>query len=320
VSLRGSLALASWIAVAWAAGARAMPPPESVPKGAGDSQKGVASSDGDEVDAKLPVRPKVKECCGYPIAPKDGFRLSFYWIAYEQEYAHEKYDTDIYDRMGFWIGRYPSAFVYELKLEGTGVLRDGRVINYDGPCQFGIGTCFSALEWREHPLGRGVQNRPLEPFRSVAVDPRFIPIGSPIFVPEIVGMELPDGSVHDGCLRADDMGGAIKFQKLDFFVESYFNFKFLADQLWWHLKATPHLDEPRCEYLRTHEPREHQNDHTDWAMLHSKQMRQALANRARQTKERQAFRDKQAKMAALARVASKQTLTSVAKRAPGKRR
>jgi len=251
-----------------------------------DTSKGVAASDLDEPPLKLPDRAKVKECCGYPLALKDGFRLSYYWLAYESEYAMEKYDTDIYDKYGFWVGRYPQAFVYELKLEGTGVLRDGRMLNYDGPCAWGIGTCFSPLDVHEHPMGRGVQNRPLQPFRSVAVDPLLIPIGSPIFVPEIVGMELPDGTRHDGCLRADDQGGAIKGGKLDFFVESYFNFKYLADQLWWHMRATPYLDEPRCEYLRLGEPREHINEHTDWALLHTKKMRQAMAKLNRPTKRR----------------------------------
>src|SRR3954463_12061901 len=42
---------------------------------------------------KVAILGKVKECCGYPIAEKEGFRLSFYWIAYESEYANEKYDT-----------------------------------------------------------------------------------------------------------------------------------------------------------------------------------------------------------------------------------
>ena len=108
----------------------------------------------------------------------------------------------------------------------------------------------ASRRWRstEHPLGAGVQSRPLVPFRSIAVDPRFIPIGAPVYVPELVGVLLPDGTRHDGCLRADDMGGAIKEHKLDFFVESYNNFKFIADNLWWRMKATPHLDEPRCEY------------------------------------------------------------------------
>jgi 3D (Asp-Asp-Asp) domain-containing protein len=272
-----------------------------------DRSKGALTSDLDERDAKLPRLAKVKECCGYPIAERDGFRLSFYWLAYESEYANEKYDVDIYDRTGFWIGRYPSAFVFELKLEGTGFLRDGRLLNYAGPCTWGIGTCFDVLEPDEHPLGRGVQNRRLDPFRSVAVDPRRIPIGSPIFVPEIVGMELPDGTRHDGCLRADDQGGAIKGGKLDFFVESYFNFKYLADQLWWHLKATPHLDEPRCEYLRLGDPREHDNERADWALL-----------RARAHEKRPALALKREAMRPVARKGSKRgpTLANAVAEAP----
>jgi 3D (Asp-Asp-Asp) domain-containing protein len=217
---------------------------------------------------KMPLVSKVKECCGYPIGLREGFRLSFYWLAYESEYANEPYDTDIYTRQGFFVGRFPSAFVYELKLEGSAILLDGRVLNYDGECNYGMGTCFRTLSMEEHPLGVGVQNRRLEPFRSIAVDPRYIPIGAPVYVPELVGLELPDGTRHDGCLRADDMGGAIKEHKLDFFVESYFNFKFLAENLWWRMKATPHLDEPRCEYLRLHDRREWQNEYTDWATLH----------------------------------------------------
>ena len=217
---------------------------------------------------KLAKVGKVKECCGYPLALPEGFRLSFYWLAYESDYAAEAYDTEIYTKSGFFIGRFPSAFVYELKLEGSGILRDGRVLNYSGECNYGMGTCFKTLELEQHPLGVGVQGRKLEPFRSIAVDPKMIPIGAPVYVPELVGVLMPDGSHHDGCLRADDMGGAIKNGKLDFFVESYPNFKFIADNLWWRLKATPTLEEPRCEYLRTRDPRERDNEHTDWVKLH----------------------------------------------------
>src|SRR5262249_2463817 len=92
---------------------------------------------------------------------------------------------------------------------------------------------------------------------------------------------LPDGTHHDGCLRADDMGGAIKQHKLDFFVESYENFKFIADNLWWHLRATPHLEEPRCEYLRLRAPQERTNEHTDWAQLHMRELQRKLAEKAR---------------------------------------
>ena len=265
------------LALLLAAGPALAMPAAAPPTSPDDAPKGALLSDGDDFLDTLPRRPKVKDCCGYPIALKEGFRLSFYWLAFESEYALEPYNVDIYDRQGFWIGRYPSAFVYELKLEGTGVLRDGRVVNYDGGCRYGMGTCFTVLDPAVQPLGRGVQNRALEPFRSVAVDPRLIPIGSPIWVPELVGVRLPDGAVHDGCLRADDQGGAIKHSKLDFFVESYFNFKYLADQLWWRMRATPHLDEPRCEYLRRGEARERHNEHSDWAQLHPARGKQQLA-------------------------------------------
>ncbi len=229
---------------------------------------------------KIPLIGKVKECCGYPIGLPEDFRLSFYWLAYEAEYGNELYDTDIYTRQGYWIGRFPEAFVFELKLEGSGILRDGRVLNYDGECDYGIGTCFRTLAVEEHPLGAGVQGRKLEPFRSIAVDPHVIPIGSPVYVPELVGVLMPDGTRHDGCLRADDMGGAIKQHKLDFFVESYFNFKFIAENLWWRLKATPHLEEPRCEYLRVHAPQERNNERADWVELHKPRPPSRLAKTA----------------------------------------
>ncbi len=228
---------------------------------------------------KLPLRAKVKECCGYPIGLKQQFHLSFYWLAYESEYALEDYDTDIYNRRGMFLGRFPKAFVFELTLEGSGVLRDGRILNYDGECAYGVGTCFRTLKLAEHPLGAGAQGRPLEPFRSIAVDPHYIPIGSPIYLPELAGLKLPDGTVHDGCLRADDVGGSIRRHKIDFFVESYFNYKYLADSLWWQLKANPLIEEPRCEYLRLHEPLELANDHTDWAELHRHYGRLRMAER-----------------------------------------
>ena len=251
--------------------------PKLAPPAADD--KFAATKEYGRAPDKVAIVGKVKECCGYPIAEKEGFRLSFYWIAYESEYANESYDTAIYTRAGYYIGSYPSAFVFELKLEGSGILRDGRVLNYDGDCNYGMGTCFKTLALSEHPLGAGVQSRPLVPFRSIAVDPRFIPIGATVYVPELVGVLLPDGTRHDGCLRADDMGGAIKEHKLDFFVESYNNFKFIADNLWWRMKATPMLEEPRCGYLKIHDSRERDNDHTDFIAIHAKFKQRRMAEK-----------------------------------------
>lgn len=212
---------------------------------------------------------KIKECCGYPLGPPRGFKMTFYWIAWEAEYANEPYDTDVYTRDGFFLGRFPRTFIYELRLEGSGILRDGRVINYDGACSYGVGTCFKQVDPREHPLGMGGQRRPLQPYRSVAVDPRYIPIGTPLYLPELAGVLLPDGSRHDGCVRADDTGGGIQRKELDFFVQSYAQYKTIADNMWWDAGVTPLVEEPRCAYLRRGDPStERGNEHTDWLALH----------------------------------------------------
>lgn len=218
---------------------------------------------------KVELRGKFKERAGYPLAERGGYSMSCYWLAWESEYASEPYDVDIYTRQGFRIGRFPRAYIFELKMEGSGILRDGRVINYDGACSYGIGTCFTQLDPREHPLGQGGQRRVLTPFKSVAVDPRFVPLGTTLYLPELRGLVLPNGTTHDGCVRADDTGGNIRRRELDFFVESYDNYKLLEDRLWNDHHVTPHIEEPRCDYLRTFDPTvDRKSEATDWLALH----------------------------------------------------
>src|SRR5439155_26635155 len=144
------------------------------------------------------------------------------------------------------------SFAWNLELEGSGMLMDDRVVNYTGPCRFGYtqkknrdreiwisrqmkqwmpATCFEQLDVKEYPFGRGAGYRPLIPFKSVAVDPTVVKIGEPLYIPEFDGLPLPDGSIHDGCVRADDTGGGIKKRKMDFFVVTRGNFRFLLEEL-----------------------------------------------------------------------------------------
>lgn len=238
----------------------------SIPSDPDDDSKAV-----ERVYAKLDLRTKYKDCCGYPLGERGTFKMTFYWLAYESDYANEPAHVDIYTRHGFVLGRFPQTFVFEFKLEGSAVLSDGRVLNYDGRCRYGIGFCFQTLDPSEHPLGKGGQGRALLPYRSVAVDPRFVPLGTPLFLPELVGMILPDGSRHDGCVRADDTGGNIRRRELDFFVESYANYKFMDDQLAGDNHVTPYIEEARCAYLRSTDPSlDRRSEETDWAKLHER--------------------------------------------------
>ncbi|MEK6608138.1 MAG: 3D domain-containing protein [Myxococcota bacterium] len=195
---------------------------------------------------KLPESPKERRCCGYPLGE---YKLSFYWLSYERDYAAEAYDTPVFTIEGWLVGMFPRRFVEELTMEGTAVLADGRVLNYAGRCRYGTGICFQACDRAAFPVGIGVRGRSLVPYRSVAVDPAVVPIGEPLYFPELDGIELPDGTLHDGCVRADDQGGAIRKREIDFFVASYDEFKKIADAIWWRMKVTPHVEEPRCRYL-----------------------------------------------------------------------
>ena len=202
-------------------------------------------------------RGKNKTCCGYPMAPTDGYTLTFYWLAMESDFDTPEEikfanpdAADLYTQEGFFIGSFPEKLAWSLRMEGSGLLQDGRVLQYKGKCNFGYGTCFETLDVGDYPFGRGAYHRPLIPFKSIAVDPALVPIGDPVYIPEFDGMILPDGSVHDGCVRADDTGGHIKKRHIDFFVVTYDNFRFLLDEMWNIGTITPRIEEPRCEYLR----------------------------------------------------------------------
>lgn len=215
---------------------------------------------------KAALRGKNKLCCGYPLAEELGFALRFYWLVLENDYDDpasgaapksgrgatiaDNSWVELYTPEGFFMQRVPERLAWALRLEGSGLMRDGRIINYTGKCPYGYGTCFEQLDEQEHPFGRGAGVRPLVPFKSVAVDPRLVPIGEPIYIPEFDGLVLPDGSIHDGCVRADDTGGGIKRRKMDFFVVTYGNFRFLLDELANVSWITPHIEAPRCEYMR----------------------------------------------------------------------
>jgi len=227
---------------------------------------------------KATLRGKDKLCCGYPLVDDQGWALRFYWLAVEDDYEPSKQDpripragacrlpantfTALYTRDGFFFARTTERYACSLQVEGSGLLRDDRIINTTGDCPWGyssgrrgydgraIATCFEELDVKEFPFGRGAGVRPLIPFKSVAVDPTVIHIGEPLYIPEFDGLVLPDGSIHDGCVRADDTGGGIKRRKMDFFVVTYSNFRFLDDELLDVSWVTPHVNAPRCEYLR----------------------------------------------------------------------
>jgi 3D (Asp-Asp-Asp) domain-containing protein len=144
---------------------------------------------------------------------------TFYWVALEQEDGLAR-NKELKDMDGGVLANVSSRFFSAIGLEGTGRLLDGRVLNYQGRVTLPDGKQeIRYIECPpEAPYGYGVDKIPLVPFRSVAVDPEVVPMGSRVYIPKAVGLALPDGSVHDGFFRAVDIGDAIRNHRIDMFT------------------------------------------------------------------------------------------------------
>ena len=176
------------------------------------------------------------------------FTITFYYVTNEEEVAAKKpkakpandntdlagsdLDTElasaappemvtIFEKKGCEpIVDVTREFSQQLKIQGTGRLRDGRVLNVSGHCACDNSPCFKVIQQQ---WGTGGSGRALHPFRTVAVDPKVIKLGSLLYVPLLEGRTMPGrapwgGFVHDGCVVADDTGGGIKGEQLDLFV------------------------------------------------------------------------------------------------------
>ena len=123
------------------------------------------------------------------------------------------------------------AFAAQVTMQGTGRLRDGRLVNVASRCKCG-NRCFHIVP-ASKAWGTGGSGRALVPYRSVAVDPAVVKMGSLLYIPALDGMRMPGptgvgGFVHDGCVVAVDTGGGIDGHQLDLFVGRRAYYKALA--------------------------------------------------------------------------------------------
>lgn len=140
------------------------------------------------------------------------FKVTYYWVAQEADYPGEGRES-VVDEAGRVLGTFSKRFARALRLEGSGMTADGRLLNV-------VSKKGGIVRFKEvsAPFGLGCRNNPLVPFRSIAVDRTVIPYGTVLYIPQAVGAKLPDGTIHDGYFLAADVGGGIKGQRLDLFT------------------------------------------------------------------------------------------------------
>ena len=128
--------------------------------------------------------------------------VTYYWTIDE---AASKYDgketVTLRDRRGKVIAKTTARFKRDLVMQGAGWLRDGRTVVYYGRVNGEIRFMLSKSEY-----GIGSTGCRLIPLRTIAVDPKFIRLGTRLYIPQLKGAELSDGTIHDGMFIAADRG------------------------------------------------------------------------------------------------------------------
>jgi 3D (Asp-Asp-Asp) domain-containing protein len=149
------------------------------------------------------------------------FEFTYYWIA--QRPAGDLSQVTIRDCAGTVINKVSYDFRDDINMEGT-----ARFLDMNGnsvTVNTGNG-CLIRLPYSQR-WGLGVTNPAtgksfeLRPFRSIAVDTSILTLGKWYYVKQLDGVKMPypaSTMIHDGCVRAMDVGWGISGRHIDFYA------------------------------------------------------------------------------------------------------
>jgi len=181
-----------------------------------------------------------------------GFELGYYFRADAGRYK-DAADTTIYDAECREIDEVPEGFVDALVKEQIGLLDDDAgTIQVAGECGCDTSPCFRVLDEKEFPWGFGLDQRPTDPFRSLAADPAEIPLGTIVYIEALDGQRMPGEEpwgdfVHDGCVQVDDASNAFDDDKVGLFTGRVREYVELSEDLQDEVEIRHGGD--RCRYL-----------------------------------------------------------------------
>lgn len=179
---------------------------------------------------------------GHDIGPH---RLSVYWIAHERWFKGTK-RTPLYSH-GKRLAWVSKSFAKAVRMQGSGVLRNGWLVQYKSKCKRSRMYCLNVrvLSRKAFPSSVGAAGRPLRPLRSLAVDTRQIRFGTRLYIPVLGRMITRRGRRHNGCFVAHDRGGRIRGARLDLFAGHRGIYRrYLHGRLPRHVQV--YINHPRC--------------------------------------------------------------------------
>src|SRR5262249_41740049 len=119
---------------------------------------------------------------------------TFYRVLDETKWPTGDRTEELLTREGQLIARVAPEFRRQLDTEGSARLRDGRVVNIEERA----GGEMRYLVVRGAPFGVAAPGYQLVPYRTLAVDPRRIKLGTELYIAHLVGIPLPPGDMHGG--------------------------------------------------------------------------------------------------------------------------
>jgi 3D (Asp-Asp-Asp) domain-containing protein len=152
------------------------------------------------------------------------FALTYYDVSLRP--SGDASETTLRDCDGNFLTKASYTWRDDAVMQGTARFHDasGSLVTInDG------GGCWVKLSYAQR-WGLGVENPAtgnafeLRVFRSIAVDPSVMTIGKWYYIKQLDGVVMPSpasGLLHDGCVRAMDVGPAIVGKHIDFFVGYY---------------------------------------------------------------------------------------------------
>ncbi len=161
------------------------------------------------------VGPQVRS--GYDLG---SYKLSVYWLAHEHRFRGKRRVPLFFGKLK--MTRVSKRFARAIRMQGTGRLRDGTLVQYVRTCRYRGRFCLKVrvVNKQVFPMGVGAAGIALQPLRSVAADGRFR-FGTSLYIPRLGKLIRRRGQRHDGCFVVHDRGGRIRGNRLDLFTGSH---------------------------------------------------------------------------------------------------
>jgi hypothetical protein len=192
------------------------------------------------------------------------FSITNYWVASDGDSylmdcgssKPKKAESKKVHKKEVVLGSAPGGPKYQIRGKDGGALVDVDAYTWDacyceGTCRIGSNTYNLLSENKQTfmktdaPYGLGSKGNHLTPFVSVTADGSF-PHGTTLFVNNIKGATLPNGKIHNGCVRVDDnCGDGCGSKQLDLHVGTYD----LHKQLKGRLQGKSDVTKQSCQIL-----------------------------------------------------------------------